>query len=94
MKAIRFVLDFFASIVLNEDEFKYILMLCAVSMEGFNRFGEFYLLIGATMSPRRCQSASLRGCGHDHCKSSGIRQRGAECWFDCAVCCSQTFAER
>eukprot|EP01051_Picozoa_sp_SAG22_P009847 SAG22_NODE_851_length_6849_cov_37.382519_3_plen_256_part_00 len=45
-EAIRFVLDFFAGIVLDENELKYILMLCAASMEGRNRFGEFYLLVG------------------------------------------------
>jgi hypothetical protein len=43
---IQFVLDFFAEVTGDDDQFKYVLVLMAASLEGCNRFNEFVLMCG------------------------------------------------
>ena len=43
---VQFVLDFFAEITGDDNQFKYLLVLMAASLEGCNRFNEFVLMCG------------------------------------------------
>eukprot|EP01051_Picozoa_sp_SAG22_P017321 SAG22_NODE_2643_length_2341_cov_6.214541_2_plen_83_part_00 len=47
---IKFVLDFFADITGDDNQFKFLLVTMAAAIEGCNRFNEFVLMCGACKS--------------------------------------------